>query len=84
MHPKTTCKEETNPTLDYKRLDKTMHEKIPYTRRLKRTGKDSDWNQYCKHNNDLKKKCISARWQHISSPAEEVLENNPNLFWSYV
>lgn len=64
-----------------------MQEKeIPMTRRLKRTGKDmySDWNQYCKHNNNLKKKCISARWQHINNLAEELLENNPNLFWSYV
>ena len=83
--PKHQVKRSTNaPWIDCKLIKLCRKKKLLY-KRAKKSSKESDWFNYRKFNNQLKKECNSARWRYINNLTEELKSNTSQKpFWSYV
>ena len=54
-------------------------------KKAKTSGREEAWATYRALNNSVKKKCNSAKWQHLKELADNMkLENNPKPFWNYI
>lgn len=73
--PKHQVKRSTNAPWIYCKLIKLCRKKkLPY-KRAKKSSKESDWVNYRKFNNQLKKECNSVRWRYINNLTEELKSN---------
>ena len=83
--PKHQVKRSTKAPWISCNLIKLCRKKKLLYKRAKKSGKESDWVDYCKFNNQLKKECNSARWRYINNLTEELKSNtSPKPFWNYV
>ena len=68
-----------------KDLIKLCRKKENLYKRAKRSGRQETWADYRNLNNLLKKKCNSAKWQHLKELADKLkLDNNSKPFWNYI
>lgn len=83
--PKHQVKRSTNaPWIDCKLIKLCRKKKLLY-KRTKKSSKESDWVNYRKFNNQLKKECNSVRWRYINNLTEELKSNTSQKpFCSYV
>ena len=83
--PKHQVKRSTNAPWINCNLIKLCRKKKLLYKRAKKSRKESDWVNYRKFNNQLKKECNSARWRYINNLTEELKSNtSPKPFWNYV
>lgn len=72
------------PWINYNLIKLCRKKKLLY-KRAKKSCKESDWVNYHKFNNHLKKECNSARWRYINNLTEELKSNtSPKPFWNHV
>ena len=68
-----------------KDLIKLCRKKKILYKRAKRLGRQETWAAYRNFSNLLKKKCNSAKWQHLKELADKLkLDNNSNPFLNYI
>ena len=81
--PNHQVKRSTNaPWIDCKLIKLCRKKKLLY-KRAKKSSKESNWVNYSKFNNQLKKECNSARWRYINNLTEELKSNTSQKpFWS--
>ena len=83
--PKHRAKRSTNAPWINRNLIKLCRKKKLLYKRAKKSSKESDWVNYRKLNNHLKKECNSARWRYINNLTEDLKSNtSPKPFWNYV
>ena len=68
-----------------KDLIKLCRKKKSLYKKAKKSERDETWTAYRAPNNSLKKKCNSAKWQHLKELTEKLkTDNNAKPFWNYV
>ena len=83
--PKYRQKKRLTATWITKDLIKLCRKKNSLYKKAKKSGKDDTWTAYRALNISLKKKCNSAKWQHLKDLAEKLkTDNNAKPFWNYV
>ena len=83
--PKYRQKKRTTAPWITKDLIKLWRKKKNLHKRAKRSGRQETWAAYRKLNNLLKKKCNSAKWQHLKELADKLkFDNNSKPFWNHV
>ena len=74
----------TAPWITKGLLNFVGRKKSPY-KKAKKSGRDETWTAYRALNNSLKKKCSSAKWQHLKELTGKLkTDNNAKPFWNYV
>ena len=62
-----------------------MQEKEHLYKKAKKYNSEDYWVAYRTLNNNLKKKCKSAKWNHFKDLADKLqTENNSKPFWNYI
>ena len=62
-----------------------MKEEKKSVQERKKSGRDETWTAYRAVNNSLKRKCNSAKWQHLKELTEKLkTDNHAKLCWSYI
>ena len=83
--PKHQVKRSTNAPWINRNLIKLCRKKKLLYKRAKKSSKESDWVNYRKFNNQVKKECNSARWRYINNLTEDLKSNtSAKPFWNYV
>ena len=56
-----------------------------FIKRAKKSNREDHWVIYRTLNNNLKKKCNSAKWNHLKDLADKLTaENNSKPFWNHI
>ena len=83
--PKYKQKRKTAAPWITKDLIKLCRKKRNLYKKAEKSGSGETWAKYRVLNNSLKKKCNSAKWQHLKELADKMKsENNPKPFWNYI
>ena len=68
-----------------KDLIKLCRKKKTFYKRAKKSNREDHWVIYRTLNNNLKKKCTSAKWSHFKDLADKLTtENSSKPFWNYI
>ena len=82
--PKYRQNETTDSAPVTKDLMKLCRKKKNLFKKAKMSGRDETWTTYRALTNSWKKKCNSAKWQHLKKLTEKLkIDNDPKPYWNY-